>query len=262
MATPCFLHRCLLSAPESPDSTGNEDEGKQGEHDGQCRAKRPVAGGKELVLYDVAHESRFRSAHDVGDDKHAEGRNENQYRPCRNAGHRQRQGDFSKGCHGRSAQISSCFQEPAVELFDGDINGEDHKRKKGVHHAQHDSAFIVQELDRLGNNFQLHQNRIQHALAAEDDHPRIGADKEIDPERNHTEDQSLLPQMAGEPGDAVCQRIAHEDGAYRGYDGYENCPSKNGNIKRIQKSCIVLESPVKKRSVRTPCGKRKKPLPR
>ena len=55
----------------------------------------------------------------------------------------------------------------------------------------------------------------------------------------------LLPQTAGEPGDAVCQRIAHKDGTYRGYDGYENCPSKNGNIKRIQKSCIVLESPAK-----------------
>jgi len=82
-------------------------------------------------------------------------------------------------------------------------------------------------------NYALHQNRIQHALAAENDHPRIGADKEIDPERNHTEDQPFLPQTAGEPGDAVCQRIAHKDGTYRGYDGYENCPSKNGNIKRI-----------------------------
>lgn len=165
--------------------------------------------------------------------------------PCRNAGHRQRQGDFSKGCHGRSAQIGGSFQKSAVKLFNGNINGEDHKRKKGVYHAQHDGAFIVQELDRLGNYFQLHQNRIQHALAAEDDHPRIGTDKEIDPERNHTEDQPFLPQTAGEPGDAVCQRIAHKDGTYRGHDGYENCPSENGNIKRIQKSCIVLESPVK-----------------
>ena len=72
-------------------------------------AERPVTGGEELVLYDIAHESRFRPAHDIGDDEHAEGRNEDQYRSCRDAGHRQRQGDFSECCHGGSAQIGGCF---------------------------------------------------------------------------------------------------------------------------------------------------------
>ena len=41
------------------------------------------------------------------------------------------------------AQLPKRWQQPAVQLFDGNVDGQDHEGQQGISHAQHYGAFII-----------------------------------------------------------------------------------------------------------------------
>ena len=201
---------------------------------------------KELVLDDVAHERAFGAAHDIRNDEHPQRRNEDEDGTCGYTGHGKGQGHLAEGHAGRGTKIAGCFQEPFIHLFQGNIDGKHHKRKQGVDHAQKDGCVIIEQVERLFNESHVEEERIDKSLGTQDDDPRKGADQEVDPKRNHDEDDArLLPLFGQDHSNGVGYGVAHGKSKERCHEGRDEGRCKNRQVQRLEKASVVCERPVK-----------------
>ena len=88
-------------------------------------------------------------------------------------------------------------QERAVELDDDRVDRQDHERQIVIHHAEYDCALRVDHLEELHvrpghaviqrDQSDLLEQLIEQAVVLQNRHPRIGAQQEVHPHREHDE---------------------------------------------------------------------------
>ena len=122
----------MIRSSDSAASTMDRAEPK-----GQSRAERNWFWIRLPTRADLA------PPYHVGDDEHAQGGDEDQDGACGHAGHGQGQGNLPESGERSGSQIGSGFQQPTIQLFDGNVDGQDHKGQQGINHAQHDRSFII-----------------------------------------------------------------------------------------------------------------------
>ena len=62
------------------------------------------------------------------------------------------------------------------------------------------------------------KERVEQARVLQDGHPRVGADEEVHPHRDHDERDDRLLRARGGAGDDICDGVAHEQADGRGDD--------------------------------------------
>ena len=159
-------------------------------------------------------------------------------------GHRQRQRHVQERLPAAGVQVARGRDQRIVEPVDRDVQGQDRERQEAVGHAQHDGQVGVEQDDRLVDDPERRQDRVHHAVVAQDDHPGVGPDEVARPERQHHQDQQqrlVAPAVAADP---VRDRVADDDREHgRQRRVAERVPDR-GQERRRQRVRVVVEGQV------------------
>ena len=90
------------------------------------------------------------------------------------------------------------------------IDRQHHVGQQHVHHADQHAGEIVQQRQRVADDAGIDQPAIEHAVAAQQHHPGIGAHQDRGPQRQQHEDEAERRPGGRRGGDQEAQRIAQQ----------------------------------------------------
>ena len=91
----------------------------------------------------------------------------------------------------------------------------------------------------------MEQQGVDDALGAQNDDPGEGTDQEIDPERDHDNDDArLLPPFGQQHGNRIRYGIAQGKGHCRRQKGRQDGRGENGQVERLKEPQIVVQGPL------------------
>ncbi len=110
----------------------------------------------------------------------------------------------------RRAEAGGGGRDGGIDLADGAVDRQHHVGQQHMHHADQHAGEIVQQRDRIGDDTGLDQRAIEHAVAAEQHHPGVGAHQHRGPERQQHEDEADRRPEGRRRGHQEAQRIAQQ----------------------------------------------------
>jgi hypothetical protein len=179
------LHLFGLAAVEQQD---RHDQDRQ-HHHRQGGRHRPVTVVEELLPQHFADHQGFRAAEQFRDHELAHHRDEHQHAAGDDAVLGQRHGDLPEAVEGARTQVRGGLQQALVVLHQVGVQRQDHERQVRIDHADIHRQVGVEDLQRLVDQPQPHQEAVEQAVVAEDAHPGVDADQDRGPGRHHDQQQ-------------------------------------------------------------------------
>ena len=195
---------------------GHGGQQDQHEDEGDGGGKVQVIG-HVLPLDRVADKEELAVAEFLRDIKGADRRDEHHRDAGHDARQAQREDDPPQHAETVAAEVARGLDQARVHLGHDRVDWQDHIREVVVHHADDDGALGADDV-RLAE-VQRGKEHVEQARVLQDGHPRIGADEEVHPHRDHDERDDRLLRARGGAGDDIRDGVAHEQADGRGDDG-------------------------------------------
>ena len=217
---------------------------------GERGAERPVAGGQELVVDQVADHLQPAAAEQVGGDEVADREDEDEHGTHGHAGQGERQGDVAEGGPGPGAQVGRGLAQLRVEAAHRGVDREHDEGHVVVDQPGHDRELVVEQRQGLAGPAQPGQEAVDQALAVEQHDPGIGADQVVAPEGQGDQDQEHRLPAPGAQRDGVGGGVGDQQGHRRGGGGdpgrvERGCRGRAGRVPE-------RDWPCRRRSSRSP----------
>ena len=181
------------------------------------------------------------AAHEGGDGIHGDRGNENQQRPCGDAGPGERNDHAGKGAERSGAEVVGCLDEGVVEFLHAGVDGEDHEREIVVHEPENNREGGVHHANRGGDDVGGKEKAVGQPFLAEDRDPCVSADQEAGPEGNHHQREEKAAVSRAGPADGVGGGISDHNANQGCEQGVKDGGPENGQPGGIKTALVVVE---------------------
>ena len=140
------------------------------------RAQRPVVGGAEQADHNVRDHDSARASEQQRGKKVSQAEHESESCAREHSRNRERQDHAPERLRWRGSEIVRGFDQVARDVLERRVNGKKRKRRVDVREREHHRKWTVeQEFQRMMREVNILQQRVQHAVGAEDRLPGVGA---------------------------------------------------------------------------------------
>ena len=144
---------------------------------------------EELIPQDAADHQVVGAAQQRRNDKLSHRRNEHQHGAGDDAGNGLRHGDIQEGPPRRTSQVGGGFQQGVVQFLERGEQGQHHEGQVRVDDAQVHGNARAHDLQRLRDQSQFQQHRVENSAVADDAFECINAQQERGPEGQNDDQQ-------------------------------------------------------------------------
>lgn len=210
------------------------------EYRGEGSGEAEVQQSRHLFADQGADHLRLRTTNQRRGDEEAQRHHEDQHATRRDARQAEREGHLAERRGAGGAEAPRSGHQGGIDSSEGSINGQDHEREHHLGHRHDHRALGIEQRQRLGDDPQPTQRRVDDAVSLQQHDPRIAADQDAGPQWNQDsgEQQSDHPSPCARHH--VGERIGEHEGQRHDDGGDPDGSPHDAHIDRLTEESLVL----------------------